>query len=157
MQRRFYLMALYSVAEVVKMHRVRRVDEEIVKGIVDSGVILEDSKRITENWRQWVYWGHKYHNLTVDLGGKGILFLIPDDCFSSNYLERKMALQGPGFDSVCQQLVDFGLSTKARTDGLNQVANRIWHWIWDGLERNLSSTYPLAASGLSSTCSTGAD
>lgn len=144
-------MGVYSVAELVKQHRTRRVDDEIIKGIVESGATSENAEHVADSWRRWTYWGHKYHNLSRDLGGKGVIFLISDDVFSSNFLERKMALQGPGFDSVCEELARLGLPQEAQRTGLNQVADRIWNWIWDGLQQNLAKTYPLGPQAETST------
>lgn len=77
---RFYLLALYHSKQNLAKRVLRASSEdEFINMVVDSDLVDEPRENVKQNCTAWANAGRRYEMIATELGGKGILILLPED------------------------------------------------------------------------------
>lgn len=81
---RLSLLVFYQLREDFnKKHVHAGVQDQFVKIIHQSGLTQETDDEIKQNCTTWAGFGGRYQVLVKELGGRGVLLLLPDDISGS--------------------------------------------------------------------------
>lgn len=85
---RFYYVMFYLLSKEIIPQGTFNSDVEALLSstIVRSGLVESDKKNVQVKLHDWIDFGERLWLLSDDLGGPGILFLLPDDIPDNTYV-----------------------------------------------------------------------
>ncbi|MCJ1437620.1 hypothetical protein MMC27_007007 [Xylographa pallens] len=120
-RRRFFLLALYQLRQ-----DVQKSGHDFREHLSVLGSDIGDETH--KNCQTWAVYGGRYSVLTEKLGGKGILFLLPDD-ISQNTWERQLPKNGPAHHAMIALLKRRGIGREAKRIDAHKTADAIWTYL----------------------------
>ncbi|EQL29686.1 hypothetical protein BDFG_07739 [Blastomyces dermatitidis ATCC 26199] len=112
----------------------------LVHIIIQSGFDVGDVEHVQERLKASVAIGSRYHLIAKDLGGLGVLFLLPDD-ISANVWEKDLPKKEcESRKKLITSLQSRGICIKASELGAHEVATKIMDLLWETVKSDIGPT-----------------